>query len=123
MPLLPGQRSLLVKVLGMTGSEYDGEALAAVRKAHGILSAAGATWDSVIVSAPAAYAPPPPPPDEDDIAETDAAIAWCLEHGGDVLTPWDRKFLVSLQSFTRYSEKQRTVLDRIVLKCQTSRRR
>lgn len=128
MVLLPGQRTLLVKVLGMTGSEHDGEALAAVRKAHGIISAAGLSWDSVI--APAQADDPPPPDDddeddeddEDDTATRDATIEWCLSCGGDVVTDWERDFLVSLQSYSRLSEKQRKVLDRIVAKCQRAQR-
>ncbi len=119
MPLLPCQRQKLVKVLGMTGSQFDGEALAAVRKAHCILTAAGLSWDSVIVSAPAET--DAPPPDDDDMAETDAEIAWCLDHAAE-LTVWERDFLVSLQRFVWLSDKQRAVLDRIVRKCQAAHR-
>ena len=118
MPLLPCQRQKLVKVLGMTGSPHPGEVVAAAAAAHRILSAAGLSWDSVIVSAPAE--PDAPLPDDDDMAETDAEIAWCLDHTAE-LTAWDRRFLVSLQSFTRLSEKQRAVLDRIVRKCQRAK--
>jgi hypothetical protein len=118
MPLLPRQRDQLVKILGLTGSQYDGEALAAARKAHGILTAAGLSWDTVIAPADADHHP-----DDGDMASTDAEISWCLDHGDGVLTAWDRQFLVSLQSFSRHSEKQKAVLDRIGRKCRAAQRR
>jgi hypothetical protein len=115
--LLPRQRDQLVKILGLTGSAFDGEALAAVRKAHGIITAAGLSWSDVIAPSATDHTA-----DGDDMAETDAAISWCLEHGGTVLTAWDRKFLVSLQSFTRLSDKQKLVLDKIFRKCRAAHR-
>lgn len=39
---------LIVKVLGMTGSVHDGEALAAIRKANDLLKRAGVSWRDVI---------------------------------------------------------------------------
>ncbi len=117
MPLLPCQRSRLVKILGLTGSPHPGEVVAAAAAAHRILSAAGATWDSVIITP---TAPTTPPPDDDT---ADADIEWCLRNGDGVLTDWDRRFLVSLQGFSRYSDKQKAVLSRIVAKCQRSKSR
>jgi hypothetical protein len=38
----------LAKVLGMTGSAHDGEALAAARKANALMVAAGMTWDEIL---------------------------------------------------------------------------
>jgi hypothetical protein len=38
----------LAKVLGLTGSTHDGEALAAVRKANALIVAAGMTWDEIL---------------------------------------------------------------------------
>jgi hypothetical protein len=43
-------RQRLAKVLGMTGSAHDGEALAAIRKANELIVAAGMTWDEIIRS-------------------------------------------------------------------------
>lgn len=42
------QQELLIKVLGMTTSVHDGEALAAIRKANELLKAAGVTWREYI---------------------------------------------------------------------------
>lgn len=44
---LPRQE-LLIKLLGMTGSSSDGEALVAIRKANALLQTAGWTWERLI---------------------------------------------------------------------------
>lgn len=41
-------RSRLIKILGMTGSEHDGEALAAIRRASAILREAKVTWGELL---------------------------------------------------------------------------
>ena len=41
-------RDRLAKLLGLVGSAHDGEALAAARKAHALITAAGMTWGEVI---------------------------------------------------------------------------
>ena len=38
----------LAKVMGLTGSAHDGEALVAVRKANAQIVAAGMTWDEIL---------------------------------------------------------------------------
>lgn len=47
MAELPKQE-LLIKLLGMTQSDHDGEAVAAIRKANSLLAAAGWTWEQLI---------------------------------------------------------------------------
>jgi hypothetical protein len=66
------QQELFIKVLGMTTSTHDGEALAAIRKANELLKAAGVTWreyiEAVDITRKAKggkQAPPPPPPQDD----------------------------------------------------------
>jgi hypothetical protein len=41
-------RQRLAKVLGLTDSAHEGEALAAARKANELIVAAGITWDAVV---------------------------------------------------------------------------
>jgi len=43
---------LLAKVLGMTASDKDGEALNAIRKANEMVKEAGMAWDDVLVQVP-----------------------------------------------------------------------
>lgn len=47
MAELPKQE-LLIKILGMTTSDNDGQALVAIRKANALLDAAGWTWERLI---------------------------------------------------------------------------
>ena len=41
-------RQRLARILGLTGSAHDGEALAAVRKANAQIVAADVTWDEIL---------------------------------------------------------------------------
>jgi hypothetical protein len=41
-------RQRLARILGLTGSAHDGEALAAVRKANAQIVAAGMTWNEIL---------------------------------------------------------------------------
>jgi hypothetical protein len=52
MPLDTAMDSRLVKLLGMTSSDYDGEAIVAMRKANDLLKAAGMTWGDIIAVEP-----------------------------------------------------------------------
>jgi len=65
-------RAMLVKLMGMTGSDHDGEALAAVRKATALLARNKTTWAEIL-----GQATPPPP----GSAFRDAQRRWDAEHG------------------------------------------
>jgi hypothetical protein len=119
-------RDKLVKILDLTGSDVEGEALAALTAARRILTANGLTWSDVI-------APPssPEPEEQDDADDTDDAddsagvsipdaIDYCLSFDPPALTDWERSFLLSLRGFETISDKQYTILCRIVAKCQAA---
>lgn len=53
-------RSKLIKLMMMTQSSNDGEALAAVRKANALLKVSNLDWDSFIRSIPVQRPKPPP---------------------------------------------------------------
>jgi hypothetical protein len=46
----PVDKVRLVKLLGMTSSEHDGEALNAMRMANDLVKAAGKTWEDVLTT-------------------------------------------------------------------------
>ncbi len=50
----------LAKLLSMTSSDHDGEALAAIRKANQLLRANGTTWSDVLGTSELALEPPQP---------------------------------------------------------------
>ena len=110
-----GLATKLAKVLGMLGSDHDGEVAAAGRRAHQLLTGAGLTWPEVI--APAAPAPQDPyrPPRRRwrrPTCPSDSA-ALCLQWP-EVLTDWETDFCKSLVGRHRTSPRQSEVLARIV---------
>lgn len=99
-------REKLARVLGMLGSDHDGEIAAAGRAAAALVRQAGLTWPDILQhQRPALLA-----------ARGDDAVAFCLRHG-DVLTDWEQHFLASLKR-QRYAvtDKQHEVVDQIVEK-------
>src|SRR3954471_11423394 len=97
-PLTRPLAAHVVKVLGMLGSDHDGEVAAAGRMAHSMLKAMGLTWGDVIK--PAA---PKPEPQQQSRAQrrwrrptspSDTA-ALCLQWS-EVLTEWEVDFCRSM---------------------------
>jgi len=92
-------------VLGMVGSDHDGEVLAAARRAEAARAQARMTWPELLGVLPAA--------DPHDL------IIWCLDRA-ECLTAWQHEFLLSLRGFTVISPKQRAILDRIAAKIEAA---
>ena len=114
MPIPPDLAAKLVKVLGMLGSDYDGEIAAAGRRANQMIKAAGLTWGEVI--APPALPPPRPARRwRRPVSPSDTA-ALCLQWRDEALTDWEADFCRSIVGRRRVSEKQAAVLARVVAK-------
>jgi hypothetical protein len=115
--LTPDLAAKLVKILGMLGSDYDGEVAAAGRRANAMVKDAGLMWDNVI--APAVLIPqqqhrpqrrwrtPGTPSD---------TAALCLQWRDEVLTDWEADFCRSIIGRRRVTAKQATTLARIACK-------
>ena len=103
----------LAKVLGMLGSDFDGEVAAAGRRADAMVKGAGLTWSDVVAPAPR---PPHRPPRRwrRVVSPTDGA-ALCLQWP-EVLTDWEADFCRSIVGRRRISAKQAAVLTRIAAK-------
>jgi len=102
----PADRLRLVRLLGMTGSKHDGEALNAMRMANKMLGENKTTWAEVL-DMPPPLAPEPP------LTPLHVIEAQMLLKMVDHLTPFEQSFLRNIVSFERLSAKQSAVLDRI----------
>jgi hypothetical protein len=104
-------RDRLAKLLGMLGSDHDGEILAAARQAERLRSEARLTWADIL--APALQQPPRPQQHSPTPAQV---VDFVLDHA-EVLTDWEINFAKSIRhQRSRLSPKQREVLDRPVEK-------
>jgi hypothetical protein len=104
-------RDRLTRLLGMLGSDFDGEVANAGRLADRLVRAAGLTWDDIV-------GPALPPPDHEPAADPvrgdwRAMAAACTRYS-HLIDKWEWQFLSGLQRFPRLSTKQRAILIRIV---------
>ncbi len=97
-------RAKLAAVLGMLGSEHDGEVLNAARTASRMVQAAGLTWRDVI--APVDPTPAQPP-------AWRKIVVHCLRDHARRLSTWEWQVLVNLDGGRRISAKQLEVLEQI----------
>lgn len=107
-------RQRLAALLGMVGSDHDGEALNAARLADRMVRQSGATWFQVLELADMSRAHEGPP------VGWRGLISECLRKPCE-LTPWERRFLQSLQAFRRPSERQLDTLREIAARVAISR--
>jgi hypothetical protein len=145
MPLDTKQKELITKLLGMLGSDFDGERAVAAKKVSDIAKAQkvsivelmrlcfiqeqGYRWS------PPPPPPPPPPPNqkqrsntnsgkwntsEDDLADQLLGELNQLfeEHGPEPLSAWEANFVNDIcdRSPSYLSEKQIAVIERILVK-------
>jgi len=98
----------LVKILGMLGSQHDGERAAAARKADEIVrTELGMTWTDVLGAAGGERRKWKEPRD------TPEAVAMALAFS-ECLTEWEHEFLKDVFGKRRFSPKQKDVICRIV---------
>jgi hypothetical protein len=113
--LSPDLATRLAKILGMLGSDYDGEIAAAGRRANAMIKRAGLTWDEVISSSVPIPQPPQRPRRRWRTPGTPSdTAALCLQWRDEVLTDWEAGFCRSIVGRHRISAKQAGVLARIV---------
>jgi hypothetical protein len=139
MALAPAEQQKLARLLGMLGSDHDGEALNAARLAQRLVTAANLTW-AELVAAPAALTPAEVDLRRVEQLERDAFErgrkaglaeqqevprsfpAWadhCLHQCPRLLTTWETTFLTDFvaKRWSVPTPKQRLVLERISVRC------
>ena len=107
-PLPPDIAAKLAKVLGLLGSDHDGEVAAAGRRAHALVKGAGLTWPEVIQPAGSRRC-------WRAAATPGGCAAQCLLWP-ETLTTWEAEFCRSIAGRHRISPKQADVLQRIAAK-------
>jgi hypothetical protein len=125
MPLLDQVTALrLTKVLALTGSSFDGEAVAAIRRANEILKARSLTWSDLIAatieapSSKAGHARHGTGGENREQMHWREAVKICLGMEEAPLSAWDRGFLESiLERRNPLTEKQKIQLLRILEAC------
>lgn len=135
--LPPAKRDLLIKLLGMLGSAFEGERANAAAMVDKLMREHKLTWEQLLNGVPPGFAgqgpqPKPSRPSEgptrpsgradgkDDTPEGWAAMhSYACEHDGD-LTEWELDFLESIGEWLLdkkpLSDKQKRVLRRIYAK-------
>ena len=99
----PLDRSRLAKLLGLIGSEHDGEALTAARAADRLVRGAALTWFDIVTPQHSTTAS----------ASDDEIIRSCLG-SSELLNDWEARFVRSVRSQGyRMTPRQRATLERI----------
>ena len=105
--LPPAERDRLAKLLGMLGSDHDGEVLNAARLADRLVRDHGITWLDAITA----------PLSTDDPLARFAACAEAYTFAltrAPMLTHWEFDFLRNVAGFSKLSHKQLDTLRRLV---------
>jgi len=106
MALSSPDRAKLISVLGMLGSNFDGERAAAGLLASRMLREAGLSWADVIDTS----ALPPPREAAPSGWRTDLALA---ERHLSFCRPWEQAFVANLSTRATITPKQRAALNEI----------
>jgi hypothetical protein len=97
-------RMRLARLLGMLGSDADGEVLNAGRFADRQVRSAGLTWYDVLSLEP---------PDDDDTGTIKDDIATCFRVNSDVFDEWEQRFLCDIKRKRKFTAKQRALLSKL----------
>jgi len=99
----------LAKLLAMTTSNHDGEALAAARKANAMVQKLGMSWENIIC----------PEAGQDNVVQPvshHAEAQHLYQAGKGIIDAFERNFLRGIMGFKTLSGKQQATLDGIKAK-------
>jgi len=95
-PLTPAERTRLVGILGMLGSDHDGERSAAAALASRMVRERGLTWDSLILDGGDRQGGSKPSGGPGTRSAWQDALAFCQRHQGS-LSDWEVYFICGLR--------------------------
>jgi hypothetical protein len=121
MALSPADRDLLIKILRLLSSPFDGESSAAGRRAHELVKRLGLDWSDVIGGVIERVVEVEKEADWHDVRSDDEAdLVRRARNSETQLNDWERNFLLSigeaLKRWGRLTMKQREKLDQIIVK-------
>lgn len=102
------ERTRLASILGMLGSDHQGERDAAALAANRLVRDRGVAWSDLLAAQPAA-----PEPEPSSTAQENYRL--CSRHT-ELLTDWERNFLRRLNLARGISPKQREILEQMAAK-------
>jgi hypothetical protein len=108
--LTPTERERLAKLLGMLGSDHEGERANAATIADRMLRERGLTWRDILPDQPAG---PTQPPATKRAPRNWRADIELLAHATRLLTPWEEQFVASVRRQRRFSKKQAAIIARL----------
>jgi hypothetical protein len=119
--LSPAERNRLIAILGMLGSDFDGERASVALMASRLLKNAGLVWADVVVvpqARPRQERPRHDPSDPFPGRSWYDIAARCGEYP-QYLDAWELEFIEGLRRFPRLSPKQFAKLSTIVARLRT----
>jgi hypothetical protein len=114
--LSPAERNRLIAILGMLGSDFDGERASAALMVSRLLKSAGLIWADVVIvpqTGPHRERPRHDPSDPFPGRSWYDIVARCGEYP-QYLDAWELEFIEGLRRFPRLSPKQFAKLSTIV---------
>jgi hypothetical protein len=106
-------RETVAKILALVGSDHDGEAIAAARKADAYIKARGATWQDLLLEKPTRIVPQPTPSRRTTQHEHVRLATDLLRRGRNIINPWERNFLLSILAYRELKPRQLETLSLI----------
>jgi hypothetical protein len=110
--LSPAERAKLIRILGMLGSDFDGERASAGLLASRLLKVNNITWADVVCIPQKAE--PPKSGNDDPLGLDWRQTAIRCQQFPHLINSWETEFLSGLPDFPRLSEKQKSKLISIV---------
>jgi hypothetical protein len=112
--LSQSEREKLIRILGMLGSDFDGERASAGLLASRLLKVSNITWADVVCIPQQKKAGPPKSGNDDPLGRDWRQTAIRCQQFSHLINAWETEFLSGLPDFPRLSEKQKSKLISIV---------
>lgn len=115
----------IVKLLNLTRSDNDNEALLAIRRANAIVNKANSSWDVLLAAReesrgydpPPPRRPPPPPPRKKEFPPVETMLSVCLRQVKGQARGFIESLAIALDDYGSLTEKQESALRKFYSNC------